>query len=48
MGVEMKLLLVSLFLLNVYTLVGVTAEELYGRGYAYHTHTAYGLRVAGK
>jgi len=44
----MKVLFVGLLLLSVYTLTGVTAEELYGFGYAYHTHTSYGLRVAGK
>ncbi|KKP94671.1 MAG: hypothetical protein US13_C0013G0027 [candidate division TM6 bacterium GW2011_GWE2_36_25] len=42
----MKVFLLCIMTLNLISLGAVTAEELYGTGYAYHAHTAYGLRAA--
>ena len=44
----MKVIMICLIFFAVISLRAVTAEELYGDGYAYHSHTAYGLRVAGR
>jgi hypothetical protein len=46
-GGAMKVMVGLLSLLCFYTLSAVTAEELYERGAAYHSHTYYGLKVAG-
>jgi len=43
----MKVIIFFLLLMPI-TVFGITAEELYGSDYAYHSHTAYGLRVAGR
>ena len=42
----MKVILIGLIILNIVSLCAVTAEELYGNGFAYHTHTAYGMKNA--
>ena len=43
----MKGIVFVLSLLCCYSVCAVTAEDAYGHGLAYHTRTAYGLRVAG-
>ena len=44
----MKVILLCIMLLNLIFLGAVTVDDLYGDGFAYHAHTAYGLRLAGK
>lgn len=44
----MKVIFCCVILLSLISLGAVTAEQLYDNGYAYHAHTAYGLRVIGK
>ena len=39
----MKFMIIVWFILGVLVLDAVTAETLYGPGFAYHTHTLYGL-----
>ncbi len=46
-GGVMKFLMLVFLLVSVTGLQAVTAEQLYGTGYAYHAHTSYGLRLAG-
>ena len=43
----MKLMIISWLILGVLMLDAVTAEVLYGPGFAYHTHTAYALSKLG-
>ena len=43
----MKGIVFVLTLLWCYSVCAVTAEDLYGYGLAYHSHTVYALRVAG-
>lgn len=42
----MKYILVSVLLLGIAYGFCVTAEDQYGPGMAYHTHTLYGLKQA--
>jgi len=43
----MKGIVFVLTLLWCYSVCAVTAEDLYGYGLAYHSHTVYALCVAG-
>jgi hypothetical protein len=43
----MKFMIIAWLLLGVLVLDAVTAEALYGPGFAYHTHTAYALHKLG-